>query len=158
MSFWMPFMDRMKEEERIYAKMEEENKSREEIEIEELKKRQLTISQKLDMLGAQTIREYRDNQKRIRILQEEINFTKWFEENKKTIQRFFEAMKEHFLFDGEDIIYPRSADEDNVEFSGYILNREHLKKLLKRYNYIVKNDTDYTGKTTGLIIKFKKED
>ena len=158
MSIWMPSMYRMKEEERIRTKMKEENKSKEEIEIEELKERQLTISQKMDMLGAQKIREYRDNQKRIRMLQEEIDFTKWFEENKKIIKCFFEAMKEHFLFDGEDIIYPRSADEDNVEFNGCILNREYLKKLLKRYNYVVKNDTDYTGKTTGLIIKFKKED
>ena len=44
----MPFMETIKREEEIYDKMRNENKSREEIEIEELQERQITIFQKLN--------------------------------------------------------------------------------------------------------------
>lgn len=157
MSFWMPFMETIKREEEIYDKMRNENKSREEIEIEELQERQITIFQKLGMIGAETIREYKDNQQRIINLQKEIAYTQWFNKNKVAIQRFFELMKKSFIYDNEEVIYPRSVDNDNIEFGDCILNREYLKRTLKRYGYTVKDDTVHDNNPSGLIIKYRKE-
>lgn len=157
MSFWMPFMETMKREEEIYDKMRNENKSREEIEMEELQERQTIISQHLEMLGAETIQEYKDNKRRLAYLQEERDYTQWFNSNRVAIERFFKLMKKSFIDNDEEIIYPRSIDEDNIEFKGCILNRKYLKRLLKRYNYTVKDDTINNNIPSGLIIKYRKE-
>lgn len=157
MSFWAPYMEQMRKNEEQYARMQADGKSKEEIEIEDLQKRQVIISQQLEMLDAATIREYKDNQKRMRYLQEEIDYIKWFDTNKAVVYRFFKLMKEAFLYDCKEIIYPRAVEGGNVEFNGCVLNKEFLKRILKRYGYTVKEDTVYNGKSSGLIIKYGKE-
>ena len=109
------------------------------------------------MIGAEKIREYKDNQQRIINLQKEIAYTQWFNKNKVAIQRFFELTKKSFIYDNEEVIYPRSVDNDNIEFGDCILNREYLKRTLKRYGYTVKDDTVCNNIPSGLIIKYRKE-
>ena len=157
MSFWAPYMERMKEEEDKNNKAQMEGKSKEEIEIEDLKRRQLIIADILEMVDAATIREYKDNDKRIKYLQEEIDYIKWFDTHKTEVYKFFQLMKDAFISDNKNIIYPRAVEDGNVEYQDCVLNKNFLKRLLKRYGYEVKEDTTYNNQSSGLIIKYRKE-
>ena len=66
-------------------------------------------------------------------------------------------MKDAYISDNKNIIYPRAVEDGNIEYQDCVLNKNFLKRLLKRYGYEVKEDTTYNNQSSGLIIKYRKE-
>lgn len=117
-------------------------------------KHRLNCLMKMPMLGAESIREIKAIQARLVDLEEEKDYSKWFNNNEPIIEDFFQCMKLHFLEVGE--VYELKYDgEKHVKFKTHSLHRDFLLKLLRRYGYDVK-DESWNGQKNKMIIRYKE--
>lgn len=90
---------------------------------------------KLELLGAETIREYKSIQERIETIKREDEFHLWFEDNKEQLILLFRSMKDHFINIGAEFYEIIYEDNKHLKFNKYIFNRDNLLKFLQRYGY-----------------------
>lgn len=140
MSMWMPWMSEWDKDVERTLKAEVEHKTKEEIELEEIRERKANIL-KLGMLGAETIREFKELEGRESSLLEEAEYVNWFREHENEIKQFFGFMANKFLFQNEKYIemYYLGTGKEGLKCRDHsnniIFDAKFLKKLLKRYGY-----------------------
>lgn len=142
MSFFAPWMKNIKLDVKNEEVAVKDTRTKEEIEIEEIKKIIERIEND-DMISAGKIREYRSAKKTLELLIEQKEYKEWFEDNKIKIGVFFDKMRNHFL--GNDtniyrIYYYIPTDSittlpDIINGEEMFLSRKFLQKLLERYGF-----------------------
>lgn len=85
MSFWAPFMRDMDKEQKIAERAKTEEKTKEEIRLEDAKFRMSCIEH-MSMPGADTIKEYLSLQREVEQLEEESVYSEWFKKHKKKLR------------------------------------------------------------------------
>lgn len=144
MSFWASFMRDIDKEQKITERAKVEEKTREEIRLEDAKFRMSCIEH-MSMPGADTIKEYLSLQREIEQLEEEGVYSEWFKKNKEEIEGFFKEMFSDFIEHPNDryvqAIYYKP--EGILKYNIYKLNYKFMVKLLSRYGYIIETERNY---------------
>lgn len=142
MSFFAPWMKNIKLDVEDKETVVKDTRTKEEIEIEEIKKIIERIEND-DMISAGKIREYRSAKKTLELLIEKKEYKEWFEDNKIKISIFFDKMKNNFLESDTNIYrvyYYIPTDSittlpDIINGEEMFLSRKFLQKLLERYGF-----------------------
>lgn len=144
-TFYAPWMRNIN----LEIKDNQQSETKEQKEKREIKERIEAIDYLLknnSLLGAETIKERIDLEERLKGLTKEERYRKWFDENKKTIEKLFSTMADKFINHGfGHITFIENNGGITMTSGEFTMDKEFTIELLERYGYVVKKEFGMFG-------------